>query len=141
MIKTITIDNKKIQLKATAGSLLRYKMQFGTDILGDLTNMFDVQELINISNNKNINKKDMINNISSVKIDSIVFFNILWAFAKTADESIPDPLTWLDSFESIDIFTFQDILTDMVMKLYSTKQSVKKNQNNTKVVNRHKRQM
>ena len=42
------------------------------------------------------------------------FENIVWAMAKTADNSIPDVQTWLDSFTDfsvIDVFTqLQDII-------------------------------
>lgn len=95
MEKTIQIDGKNITFRCTAGTLRRYRNQFNREFLSDLSKLQEVKE-----------------DMSDFSFEP--FENIVWAMAKTADNSIPDVQTWLDSFTDfsvIDVFTqLQDII-------------------------------
>ena len=51
-----------------------------------------------------------------------VIENMIWAFAKTADDSVPDPQTWYDSFEDIDILEVWSELSELTAKALKTLQ-------------------
>ncbi len=106
MEKTIPIDGKKVKFKAAGGNALRYKMQFGRDFMVDIAKMDDLTKLkVNIQKD---NRQPTYEEIKS--LDTEVFYNIAWVLAKTADDSIPEPLTWLDSFET---FPLMEILPEL----------------------------
>lgn len=88
MEKTIRIDGKKVTLKATAGVLVRYKQQFGTDYIDDLCKfkMLDKSD------------KDKI-----VEMYVKIGYQLIWSMAKTADSKIPSPDLWIKKFKKIDI--------------------------------------
>ena len=97
MEKTIQIDGKNINFRCTAATLRRYRNQFNREFLADLSKLVNVKE-----------------DMSDFSFEP--FENVVWAMAKTADNSIPDVQTWLDSFTDfsvIDVFTqLQDIIID-----------------------------
>ena len=86
---------RPFRLTATAATLRRYRNQFNREFLSDLSKLQEVKE-----------------DMSDFSFEP--FENIVWAMAKTADNSIPDVQTWLDSFTDfsvIDVFTqLQDII-------------------------------
>jgi hypothetical protein len=79
MEKTITIGNKNVLLKATAGVLIKYKQQFGRDYNADY------QELT-------ANRDD--EELYSLRFSEIGL-HLLWAMAKTADKNVEPPESWL----------------------------------------------
>ena len=97
MEKTLQICGRYIKFKCTAGTLIRYRNQFNCEFLADLGKL------------QNIKITQNYEDITLAPIE-----NIIWVMAKTADDSIPDPLTWYDSFDEfplIDVFNqLQDIL-------------------------------
>lgn len=89
MEKTIQIDGKNINFKCTAGTLRRYRNQFGREFFADLAKLQEVKE-------------GNYNNFTFAPLEDII-----WVMAKTADDSIPDPDTWyngFDDFSVIDVF-------------------------------------
>lgn len=106
MEKTIEIDGKKVKFKAAGGNVLRYKMQFGRDFMVDIAKMDELTK-VKINTQKE-NRQPTFEEIKS--LDTEVFYNIAWVLAKTADDSIPEPLTWLDSFET---FPLMEILPEL----------------------------
>lgn len=110
MEKTLTIDGKQVRFKSTAATPLRYKAQFGKDFF------------------KEIYKLDALNNVENTAdvfetVDFDFFYNLIWVLAKTANPSIPEPLTWLDEFEE---FPLMEIIPELQDLLISTIQSKKK---------------
>ncbi len=77
MEKTVKIDGKDVRLKSSAALPLKYKAQFGRDFFKD---------------------------IDSENRDTEVLFNVIWVLAKAADNSIPDVIEWIDSFEAFPVF-------------------------------------
>ena len=111
MEKTIIIDGKPVRFKSTGATALRYKAQFRKDYLSEIMKL------------NSLNKLDF-NNLKPEDLESVdfeVFYNIAYAMAKTADPSIPDPVTWLDEFETFPIFEVIPELQDMITSTISTK--------------------
>lgn len=117
MEKTITIDGKEIRFKSTGATALRYKAQFKKDYFAEILKMASLQKIDLSGDWSNIDPKDLD------VMDFEVFYNIAYSFAKTADSSLPDPLTWLDQFESFPILEIIPTLQDMIT---SSLQSSKK---------------
>lgn len=105
MEKTLTIDGKQVRFKSTGATALRYKAQFGKDYLSEILklNVLGKLDLANID----------LETLGSTEFD--VLYNIAWVMAKTADSSIPDPLTWLDGFDEFPLFDIIPELQDMLM--------------------------
>ena len=117
--KTIVIDNKQVRLKATAALPKRYKAQFGRDYFADLMKVAKVF-------GKGMKRNFGIQDISFASLDHMdmeVFYDIIWAMAKTADRTIPDPLEWLDGF---DAFPLKEIMDDVKELLTDTMPTSKK---------------
>ena len=113
MEKTITIDGKPIVFKTTGATPLRYKSQFGKDYFKEILKMASLRNL----DSDDIKPEDL------ESLDFEVFYNIAWVMAKTANSSIPDPITWLDQFNEFPII---DILPEMMDLLEASFQTKKK---------------
>lgn len=122
MEKKIIIDNKEVTLKSTAATPILYKRQFGRDFFSEMLIMGKVYEPFT--------KKENIDNLSILSIDELkkidfeVFYNIAWVFAKTADKNLPDPLTWLDGFETFPFVEIMPVITELLSSINSTKKSM-----------------
>ncbi|KAB2334257.1 hypothetical protein [Bacillus mesophilum] len=114
MEKTIEIDGKKIKLKSTGATALRYKAQFQQDFFNDLFKL--------VKGGK-IEKDGTIDPSTIESMDFEFFYNYTWVLAKQADKEIPDPIEWLDGF---DVFPIIDIIPEIQDLLYKTIQSKKK---------------
>jgi hypothetical protein len=115
MEKTIEIDGRQIRFKSTAATPLRYKAQFGRDYFSELLKMNKLGKL---------NLEGEEDNYEALEIlDFEVFYNIIWSLAKTADKSIPEPITWLDEFEE---FPIMEILPELQELITSSIQGKKK---------------
>ncbi|RBP89399.1 hypothetical protein DFO70_11146 [Cytobacillus firmus] len=110
MIKTITIDGKDVVFKSTAATPIRYKMQFGSEFFTDVLKLNKVITTISSVEDKNNLDLDVL-----TQIDFDMFYNIIWVFAKNADKSISDPITWLDSFDEFPIFDILNELMDLLL--------------------------
>ena len=115
MEKTITIDGKEVSFKATGGIGYRYKAQFGREFLEDVVNL---DAFVNSGTERLVKKKlpsgklvaEKVTDYDYSKLSLESMYNLLWTLAKTADENIPDPQKWLDSF---DVFPVMNIYTQI----------------------------
>jgi len=85
-MRIITIGEKEIGIKATPLSLLYYRQEFQSDLVGDLVKM---QVLAN----------------DPSALDSVVLLQMTWAMNKSAEGTgkvFPDFESWLAQFEWID---------------------------------------
>lgn len=98
MEKTLTIDGRQIQFKHTGGTIMRYRNQFNSDFTKDFVEFAATSAT----------------NYEHFSYEAIE--RIIWALAKTADDSIPDPQTWFDSFEDIDIIDVWGQLGELIGK-------------------------
>lgn len=128
MIKEINIsENEKIKLNASLGWVLRYRAQFGHDILPDLLPMLEsglvlVGGAMDESGELEWRKLLDFDTVSSAMIsfagaEFATALNILWAMAKNADESIPAPFEWANQFEN---FPLDKIIPEVLDALIST---------------------
>lgn len=113
MEKTIEIDGKQVSLKSTGATPLRYKAQFRKDFFSEILKLGQLEKV-------NLEDKD-IDYEALGSLDFEVFYNIIWTMAKTADKSIPDPITWLDQFEQFPIMDILPQMQDMIFKNLTTK--------------------
>jgi hypothetical protein len=118
MEKTLTIDGKAVTFKSNGASPLRYKMQFGKEFFAEIVKMGALEKLGTLDKN---DKEKLVEAIQG--LDFEVFYNIAWVFAKTADKNIPDPMSWLDTFDEFPMLEIIPELQDMIL---STIQSKKK---------------
>ena len=78
--KLIQTKENAFVIKATAGALIRYKQQFGTEYLDDLKSI------------KNVDIADENNQLRILTIG----YQLLWSMAKTADNNIFPPEQFLE---------------------------------------------
>ena len=105
MEKTIQIDGKNINFKCTAGTLRRYRNQFGREFFADLAKFTELE-------NGNFD------NFTFAPLEDII-----WVMAKTADDTIPEPDVWYDGFDDfplVDVFTS---LEDLLLQTLKRKNS------------------
>lgn len=116
MEKVLTIGNKQIKFKSTAGTMMRYRNFFRRDFIKDLVHL---QEKF---------KKRKENGSDFELLDLEIFEKIAWCMAKTADSELPDIEHWLDEFDSFDIMLIlPEILTlliDNTATLNNTKKKI-----------------
>ena len=105
MEKTLTIDGRQIKFKSSGGNVMRYRNQFNADFLADLSILQASQK-------------------NPVMFSSAALERIIWTLAKTADDSIPDPQTWYDSFE---MFPFKNVFGDLAELITQSCESYVKN--------------
>ena len=105
MEKTIKIADKFVSLKTTGATLLRYKDQFGKDLL---TEILKLEEAC----------KDGM--IKVDKLDFELFLNILWIMAKTAVPEIKPLIEWLDDFDEFPILEVLPKVIEMISALIQT---------------------
>lgn len=115
MEKIIEIDGKQVRFKSNGAVPLRYKAQFQRDFFKDLLGM----GLIGLDF-ENMSQAEQIEAIR--KIDFDLFYNIAWTFAKTADQTIPEPIEWLDGF---DVFPIIEIVPQLQELLIASLMSKK----------------
>ena len=91
--KTIEVDGKEVQFRASAAIPRLYRNKFHRDIYKDLNEL-----------QKGIDENDAeSSNLDTFSLE--LFENIAYIMAKHADPSIPDsPEEWLDEFNTFSIY-------------------------------------
>lgn len=127
MEKTINVEGKDVKLKSSAAFAKRYKAQFRRDPLADIINLgnslvdIDLKTVGEDPENVEYEVKEQPN------IDLEVFYDVVWALAKNADKTIPEPIEFLDQFESFPIFdNIHDILDLALVSMNATVKPKKK---------------
>lgn len=115
MEKIITVGTKEVKMKSTAGTLTRYRMAFKRDLMKDLFILKSRFERINKSDEEQFKMMDLQ-----------MFEQVAWALAKTADNNIPSIETWLDNFDTFDIYT---VLPEIMEMLIGNMQSISEKKN------------
>lgn len=129
MEKKIDVHGKEVNLKSSAAFAIRYKNQFRRDPLADImelgSNLVDVDLK---SAGKDTDAENVKYEIKDTPmLDTEVFYNVVWALAKNADKSIPEPLDFFDQFESFPIFdNISDILELALVSMNATVKPKKK---------------
>lgn len=114
MEKTIIIDDKEVQLRSSGATAIRFKMQFKKDFFAEIMKLEGLSKL----------DFDNLDPDSLDKLDFEVFYNLIWAFAKTANPNIKEPLSWLDEFESFPIVEILPEIQDMILSNLQSKKKI-----------------
>ncbi|MFO7296745.1 MAG: hypothetical protein C0P72_012140 [Clostridia bacterium] len=104
MEKTIRIDGKEVRLRATAALPIRYKAQFGRDLFADIYKMEPA-----------IKKEDYS------KLDTLIFYDLVWLMAKSANPNIPNLEEWLDQFDAFPVEDVFSVCLEMLSALMASK--------------------
>ncbi len=104
MEKTVKIDGKEIKLRSDAAIGLLYEASFGVGYEQDFKKAEETSS-------------------------TLFFYRMLWALAKTADESIPELNKWLKGFETIE---FDELAEEVTTLFVSSIMSKKKFQQHIK---------
>nr|DAN81481.1 MAG TPA: tail assembly chaperone protein [Caudoviricetes sp.] len=145
MIKTIKIDDKDVKFSFSLASFYIYKNQFGQDalsvilpLIADIANAVDPEDISSdgvISSDKLFKVAgDVLDQIVNVEVTEIA--DIIWAFAKAADDEIPEPALWYGSFEEFPLF---DVGKELLPCLYDSLISKKKILKNTQTTKAKKK--
>lgn len=101
MESIITINGLECGIKATMGTLWRYKTQFKSDML------VDVQRSLGDSNMP----------------EFTVILKILWALLKTSNQDVAAFEVWADNVQSLEIDKTVEIITTAIQSLFNSKNS------------------
>lgn len=136
MIKTIRIDDRSVEINTSAGWLYEYRENFGHDILPDIMPILEsvlnaTASVLNESGGK-FNEKEILkamNNdflvdafIKMAGMEMTTLYNIFWALAKNADNSIEQPKAYFNGF---DVFPMDEILPMMFSSIVDSSISSK----------------
>lgn len=116
---TINIDDKDVKFKTNGAVAPRYMAQFKRDLLKDILSITIGR--IDLEKATDEEKLEWIRD----NIDFMMFYNIAWIFAKTADKSIPEPMTWLEGFDSFPIVEVITPLMELLEVWLGTKKKPK----------------
>ena len=132
MEKTVQIGNKEVRLSNNIGWAIDYRDQFGQDISPTLLPMVAAAlDLIKglleeVEDTNNLEWRDILKLIDGDTLfDALIhlgglefrdFINITWAMAKCADDSIPEPRTWVKEFEVFPVDELAPTVFDLIFK-------------------------
>jgi len=132
MEKTVQIGNKEVRLNNNIGWAIDYRDQFGQDIIPTLLPMVAAAlDLIKglleeVEDTNNLEWRDILRLIDGDTLfDALIhlgglefrdFINITWAMAKCADDSIPEPRTWVKEFEVFPVDELAPTVFDLIFK-------------------------
>lgn len=132
MEKTIKIDGQEVRLNNNVGWTMIYKDQFGQDIvpviMPALASIADVLSgaLRNAGDSDEIDVRNMLKTMDGdallnaeahlSALEFVDFVNIVWSLAKCADDSIPDPKTWIKRFGTFEVDVIGPEVFDLVVK-------------------------
>lgn len=131
MERTFVIDGKEVKFKFTLSAFYIFKNQFGYDAMtkivpaiGELMAGLDFKAL----SKKDITNANLMNTLgdtlqTTFNVEIVDFLNLIWCFAKTADDSIKEPIKWFNDFEEFPIF---DVMKDFLPALMESLASKKK---------------
>lgn len=133
MIKTIKIGNKSVKLDNNIVWALKYRNQFGKDIIptlmpaiaasfdvisGVLNNAEDASGQIDLNKIlKTVDGEYFLNAVIHLgELEFNDFVGIIWALAKTADDNIPEPERWLRQFDVFPIDEIAPAVVSLIVK-------------------------
>lgn len=132
MEKTIKIGDQDVRLSNNISWALIYRNQFGQDIIPTLMPLLaGLLDIVGgaIRKTGNLDKitlqdlaelmdgDEMLNAYLHLNgLEFTDFINITWALAKCADDSIPEPLTWVRQFEEFPVDVIGPAVFSLVFK-------------------------
>ena len=105
------ISGQPVVFRKTAGTMLRYKRQFGRELYPDLVQIYNLLPTLKRYRDDQ-RKPDEYSEEEKVELAQVVLgiesewmYDIAFIMAQQADPSITDELAWLDSFEDLNILS------------------------------------
>lgn len=105
------ISGRPVVFRKTAGTMLRYKRQFGRELYPDLVQIYSLLPTLKRYRDDS-RKPDEYSEEEKVELAQVVLgiesewmYDIAFIMAQQADPSITDELAWLDSFEDLNILS------------------------------------
>lgn len=127
MDKTIIISGRPVVFRKTAGTMLRYKRQFGRELYPDLIKIYDLFPILR----QYTDGKNEMTEAQKVEIAKVMLgtetewmYDILYIMAQQAEPSIRDELEWLDSFDDFNVF---DVFIQLMPLIQMEQQVAPKN--------------
>lgn len=108
MFATITVNGKPVNLKASLYSNMIYKSAFGKNML---TDMVKAETAANLCNSA----KSDIERIDAAQDVKDIGYQVIWALAKEADDSIPAFPAWIRGIEDIDFSAAYGIAAKLIV--------------------------
>lgn len=118
MLKVIDLeDGKQITLRSSAATAIIYKNQFNSDFFADMIRLSKVFEGLDKNEKEDLSKltyEDLDH------LDMTILYQITWTFAKNADNSIGDLVSWLNQFDEFPLFEIMGVVTELLGTLFNT---------------------
>lgn len=139
MDKTIIISGQPVVFRKTAGTMMRYKRQFGRELSPDLAKIYDIIPLLTqytgeeAEQNEDLtleqrDEQKKARDIAAAKlvlsIETEYMYDIAFIMAQQADPSIVDEMEWLDRFDSMNIM---DVFIQLLPLIQSEQRVAPKN--------------
>lgn len=135
MLKVIDLpDGKQIALRSSAATPILYKNQFGTDFFADMIRMAKVFGAMDTDELEDAAEIDLTK-VSYETINEMnltTMYQIIWVFAKNADQNIPEMTNWLLSLDSLPLNDVMEVLGDMMESLFKSTKNLKAPTSQTK---------
>ena len=106
MDTTIVIGGRPVVFRKTAGTMLRYKRQFGRELYPDLVKIYDLlPSLAQYSESEDNLTQDQKIELAKAFLSAETewMYDICYIMAQQADPSIRDEVEWLDGFDDMNI--------------------------------------
>lgn len=100
------IGGRPVVFRKTAGTMLRYKRQFGRELYPDLVKIYDLfPTLVQYTENEEELTQAQKMELAKVFLSAETewMYDIAYIMAQQADPSIRDQVEWLDSFDDMNI--------------------------------------
>lgn len=139
MIKTFKIDGHPVEFNSSSGWLYVHEEQFGYDILPVIMPVIEAGTqavLSTIKSSKSAESDELLDVLRTVddmtiseafeklsELRTTTLMNIIWSMAKNADDDIPAPKEWLNSYE---VFPLDEIVPFAFMLMMESLTSKKK---------------
>ena len=109
MDKTVVISGRPVIFRKTAGTMLRYKRQFGRELYPDLIKIYELFPLLEKFDVKDTDKMTTEEKAEIaglfLRTETEWMYDIAFIMAQQADPAIRDELEWFDTFEDFNIFS------------------------------------
>ena len=137
MIKTITLTDvngepKDLVLSNRVGWFVEYRDQFGRDIVPAIMPLImSVTSLIRglAEDGVDFNKVELDDVAKILESEAVIdaaiklsmfeftdFLNVVWALNKAADETVPEPKTWIRQFDEFPLDEIGPVMAELVVK-------------------------
>ncbi len=91
MEKVVNIGGVEYKMKSTAANLLKYKAQFGRDLLDDIGNLEKAQIM---------GEDGTVVAWDFSRVNLEIIYDMVWLLIKAANPELPPPMEWLDTLDS-----------------------------------------